>query len=490
MRSPATLGVLLLTVVGAALRFATVGRQSYWYDEAITATMLDGSLVDVFTGVAETESTPPLYYVLGWMWAQLGGTEEGSLRSLSALFGTLTIPVAYAAGRLLVSTRAGVAATALAAVSPLLVWYSQEARAYALLTLLAGASFVLFLLARSEPSSRRLAAWAVVSALALLTHYFAVFVIAVEAGALLWTHPRLRRLRWAVGAIAAVGVCLLPLAAAQARHRRLGWIGGLDLADRVTEALQRLVTAAPPSSWAGSTGTEVSPHVWLVAGGTLVLAAVLLATLGSAREQSGAALALVIGSLAICVPVAISLFADLVLRGEGDLFLDRNVIGAWVPLAVFVAGGLTTRRAGLVGVLCVAGLVAWSLIVTVQVATRPDLQRDDWRGAARAVAIEERSVVVVYPAYQSAALVRQLPAREELGERVTVEQIVLVLAGFDEPPSSFVVPSGFEEARSETVQHFRVLEYRAPSPLAVQAEDLAQAPLRESDLAVLAPAAG
>ena len=57
------------------------------------------------------------------------------LRSLSALAGTLTVPVCYAAGRTLVSHRAGMIVAALSAVSPLLVWYSQEARAYGLFVL-------------------------------------------------------------------------------------------------------------------------------------------------------------------------------------------------------------------------------------------------------------------------------------------------------------------------------------------------------------------
>ena len=155
LRSRAGVALLLLTGVAAALRFATIDQQSYWYDEAITASLLDGSLFDVFRGVLDTESTPPLYYVLGWAWAQVVGSDEASLRSLSALAGTLVVPVAFAAGRVVATARIGLAAAALAAVSPMLIWYSQEARAYALLALFGGASFVCFALARSDPSRRQ-----------------------------------------------------------------------------------------------------------------------------------------------------------------------------------------------------------------------------------------------------------------------------------------------------------------------------------------------
>ena len=48
--------------------------------------------------IPTTESTPPLYYVLARGWAVVFGTGEVGLRSLSALLGTLTIPVVYAIG--------------------------------------------------------------------------------------------------------------------------------------------------------------------------------------------------------------------------------------------------------------------------------------------------------------------------------------------------------------------------------------------------------
>ena len=85
VRSRTGIAVLALTGVAAALRFATIGEQSHWYDETITASMLDGSLADVFRGVVDTESTPPLYYVVAWLWTQVVGSDEAQLRSLSAL---------------------------------------------------------------------------------------------------------------------------------------------------------------------------------------------------------------------------------------------------------------------------------------------------------------------------------------------------------------------------------------------------------------------
>ena len=90
--------------------------------------------------IARTESTPPLYYALAWLWAKLFGHGEAGLRSLSAVVGTLTVPVAWrAGGELFGAARAGLVAAALVAVNPYFVWYSQEARSYSLLVLMGGA---------------------------------------------------------------------------------------------------------------------------------------------------------------------------------------------------------------------------------------------------------------------------------------------------------------------------------------------------------------
>src|SRR5207244_11332534 len=135
------------------------------------------------------EVTPPLSYVLAWPWAHVFGTQEAALRSFSALLGIAVVPVAYLAGRELVSHATGLVAAALVAFNPLLVWYSQEARPYSLLVLLSGLSFLLFVAALERPSGKILGGWATASGLAFATHYFAGLVILPE---LAWLAYRVR----------------------------------------------------------------------------------------------------------------------------------------------------------------------------------------------------------------------------------------------------------------------------------------------------------
>ena len=213
-------GIVLL---GAVLRFATLDLQSYRFDEAVTVgRVLQPSLFTTLSNVPHSESTPPLYYLVAWLWSRPFGTGEVWMRSLSALAGTASIVVVYLwAVALPLPRRAGLIAAAMVAVSPVLIWFSQDARAYALVFLLTALSFLFFARARRGGTRADLAWWATFSALALATHYFAGFVIAAEAALLLGCRRR-RDTVLAVAAIAAVAALLAPIASAAGRHAHAG----------------------------------------------------------------------------------------------------------------------------------------------------------------------------------------------------------------------------------------------------------------------------
>src|SRR5437763_15625786 len=120
-----------ITAGAASLRFSTLGVQSFWHDEAVTVgRILRPSLIDTLKTIPSSEATPPLYYVLAWAWTKVFGLGEVGVRWLSALFGTALVPVTYLTAVRVAPRRAALAAAALVACSPMLVWYSQEAPAY------------------------------------------------------------------------------------------------------------------------------------------------------------------------------------------------------------------------------------------------------------------------------------------------------------------------------------------------------------------------
>jgi mannosyltransferase len=366
-----------LTAAGAAIRFAPLGVQSFHHDEVITVMrVIPGSFGQMLHEVKSSESNPPLYYVLAWGWARAFGRDEWGIRSLSALLGTLTVALGYPIGRQLASRRVGLILAALLAFNPMLIWYSQEARSYALLVFFGALSFLFFLRALdSGGRPRELALWAVASALALGSHYFAFFAVGIEA---VWLAVALRH-RWkavlpALAAVGAAGASLLPLIAAQTNPNHIGWIEESALGERFFQT--------GVSFLIGETGHVIAEpprvHYAVLPALGVGLAVLTLLALGSRRERRGGAIALVVGLGVLALAAAAALAGK-------DYVVERNLLPALVPLAAVVALGLGASRARLAGVLVAVALCAYWLAFDVYVTRTPNLQRPDYRGVAAAL---------------------------------------------------------------------------------------------------------
>jgi mannosyltransferase len=452
--------LLAVVAAGAAVRFATLDVQSFWIDEGYTVRLLRMDLSGLIHGVPATEETPPLYYALAWLWTRVFGTGEVGVRSLSALLGTVTIPVAYLLGRQLVSERTGLVTAALAAFNPLLVWYSQDARAYALLVLTAGLSMLLFLRAL-EGDRRAVPRWAAVSALALATHYFAIFVVVPEAAWLLLRgRGARRRAPWAVAAVGAVGGALLPLAIDQAGNRGARFIGDTDLGARIAQVpKQFLVGYDSPSE---VVFTAVAATIAAVA-----LVFVWTRTDPPARRGAGAAAALFAAVVGIPLVVAIA---------GADYFIARSVIAGWLPFAVVIATGLAVPRAGVLGSLLAAALCAIFLAAVLQVDRNPEFQRDDWRGAARALGrpVVTRALVVrplnglVPLSLYTPRLQRFPPSGIATVAEVDLLAVAARRAGQTPRPPRPPTPRvpGFRTVLRLDRPTFTLIRLRAPSPIA------------------------
>jgi mannosyltransferase len=378
------LRVAALTAAASVLRFATIDVQSYWFDESLTAHLLRLPFGDMLRETVDRELTPPLYYLIAWPWAHVVGSGEPALRSLSALFGIATVPVAWLAARRLASPRAGLVVAALVAFNPLLVWYSQEARPYALWTLLGALSILLWGRAQDERSGRALALWTVTAVLALATHYYAVFLIVPQGLWLLWIwRPRLHAVA-ALGAIGAVGSALVPLAVHQNERIGTGYISGLGLARRLFGVPEDFLTG-----FVIGFNTPVEQVLAAVTGVVAVAGLGWAALRARGDDRRGALLAAALAVAALGLPAVLAL-------GGLDYLNTRNVLIACLPALMVVGIGLAAgRRAGVAGaaVLCAAGVAA-----TAVVARDPDYQREDWRSAAEALGPARGARVVVVPA--------------------------------------------------------------------------------------------
>ncbi len=444
-----------LTVLAAVLRFATLGVQAYHHDEIVTASrVLRDGFWHAMEAVGFSESAPPLYYALAWVWTQLTGTGEVGLRSVSALAGVATVPVAYLLGAELRGRRAGIVAAALVAVNPMLLWYSQEARSYALLALLTAAAALYFVRALNSP--RDVTLWGVFSALALATHYFAIFPIALEAAWLLW-----RRRREAVAGlwiVALAGLALAPLAIHQMSLGHAEWIGDRSLGHRIWEAG---VTFA-----VGETGDIVSrPETVLPAALPAMLAGLLLLALREDRgERRAGGLMLAVAAATVAGPLALALIAP-----DKDYVLARNLLPALVPLLVAVAIGVTSRRARRTGTVIASVLVAYSLGFCVWVNLSPAWQRPDWNAVAVRLGEPEAPRAIVLWTLGAASLRYYLStgsfqAQSSDGYEWSVHEIDFVSDGPAPPVPSHMLGPRFRQVDYEQVGRLYVRRYALPGP--------------------------
>jgi uncharacterized membrane protein len=461
-RSRAFWIALGLTALGAALRFSTLGLQSYHHDEVVTATrVLPSSFSHAMDAVGFSESAPPLYYALAWVWAQMFGTDPWGLRSLSALAGVATIPVAYLIGRELRDRRAGLLAAALVAVNPMLLWYSQEARAYALLAFFCALSLCYCVRALREDGrgeKRDLVLWGILSALALATHYFAVFPLAAETLLLLRRRGRATFAGlWIVGVVA---LLLAPLVSHQMSYGHAEWIGVFSLGHRVWETAATFVT--------GETGDIIGgperPVLALLPLALTLAAFGLLALRGDREEKRAAAIPLAVGAFTLGVPLLLAIAST-----SKDYVLARNLLPALVPLLIVVAIALTLRRARRLGAAIAAVLVAYSLGFCIWVNFDEDLQRPDWQAVADRLGEPEAPRATVLWVLGEAPLRYYLsPSAIQVKASESYDWLVhelnFVSDGPATPPPRHLLGPAFREVAHEDTGRLFIRRYRLPGP--------------------------
>ncbi len=146
-------------------------NQSLWLDEAITANVIKNySYVHLVTQFSINDFHPPLHYELLKLWSSFFGTSEIALRFPSLFASLITGYFVFLIGKKLKNQAVGASAAALYLFNPLIVYYSQEARMYSLVTLFLTISFYCFLQKKSLFFN-------IFSSLALFTHYGAIFYL-------------------------------------------------------------------------------------------------------------------------------------------------------------------------------------------------------------------------------------------------------------------------------------------------------------------------
>ena len=172
--------VALVVVVGAVLRF--IAESPLWLDEALSVHIAESNAIE---DALRQDGHPPLYYVILGSWVDIVGDGDRAVRALSGIVSLAALPFAYLQGKRIGGERgnsiggerlARLAVVVLAGL-PFAIRYANETRMYALAILLTFAGWWMFDNARRKPTIERLLVVAVLVALLLYTHYWAIFLL-------------------------------------------------------------------------------------------------------------------------------------------------------------------------------------------------------------------------------------------------------------------------------------------------------------------------
>ena len=463
--------LLWIIAVGALLRFSTIGIQDFWLDEIVTVQEIGQGPIDILRQVNAADSNPAVYPLLAGGWERVFGSGEWGVRSLTALAGTLAIPFVYGAATTLASRRAGLIAAALTATNPLLVWYSGEARNYSLLVCFSALAFFCFARALEEVRGQRwLWAWALASAVALMTHYYAAMLIAPMALWLLWRRPgpRLDTVM-GIGVIAVVGFALLPHVAA--RYGGTDWIDDIDLTERILQLPEHFLVGFW-SPW------EPLPLV-------VVVVALAVAIYAAFRAEPRSARAIAIAGSVVLAPLVVLLIDAF--AGD-DYIITRYLLELWVPFAVALGAALGAVAIGRLGTITAIGLCVLGAGLVIWTAMTAETQRPGYAELASAIGPSDTERLIVSQTSFSYPLTHYLDGTAIATEpELKTEELVVVApratedygvgdcwwiltcGGTDhDPVPAFVPPPEFELSSHGSTEDFDYAVFNADRPTVVE----------------------
>jgi uncharacterized membrane protein len=230
------LSLVVVVLLAAALRISGLEARSYWGDEIVCLTVASGHSwypwqgeeialfydADHYRGMLSlspdyfsqrlisllrmNDQIPPFYYVLLNLWMHLFGTSVAALRALPLLASVASVPMIYALGRALHSSRAGLYAAIIFALTPFQVAFGLYNRPYAWLCLFAlGSTLAAVHLSRGAWPWRWAVLYVVFAVLGLYTHYLFVWTLVFQCVFVSWSR---RHDRSALGRFAVVGLII------------------------------------------------------------------------------------------------------------------------------------------------------------------------------------------------------------------------------------------------------------------------------------------
>lgn len=370
-RRRAAWAATLFICFGTFLRVYRFWSSGLWTDEYGTWWVVaDGGWREVVHRSVHVQGQSPVYYLIVKVSTLVFGTGPFGLRAPSIVFGIVTLALAYPLGRAVFKQRyAAVFMVAAAAVSVPLLWYSQDARPYALALCFVVLSFLCYLRLLECNAGRWRVAYVLGAAGAFYAHYVFAFVVVVQMAHLLAARGRaaLRGRTWPLTLLALALLCLpaaAQLASLAGRRGVLDWV--------------------PPATW------YVVLHLFIAYLDLplLVVLGVVIVLIGVSTRQARALFDRVTVVLLVAwllLPIAVFGAASRLL---GVTLLFERYVLFILPAGLLVAAGLASlgRREGWRGLAPFAALLvfslAWNLVPSAQrTGGFGDRYDEDWAGA-------------------------------------------------------------------------------------------------------------
>lgn len=182
-RVTALLILILLTFCGLYLRWIHGRSFGMWDDEISNSRVCNQSatfreFVHGILSVKQAGGDPPLYYLLSYFSAhQSANPSDVRIRIISLICGILALPMTYLAARKFGRRSTALLAAALVATNHAAVYFSMEARSYALFVLVSLFFFHAAGLFLEQATAKRVGYLLLTAILALYTHYFAILMV-------------------------------------------------------------------------------------------------------------------------------------------------------------------------------------------------------------------------------------------------------------------------------------------------------------------------
>jgi mannosyltransferase len=341
--------VLVPCALAVVLVFLELASRSLWLDEGATIAISTQHGTALWHAIAHDGGNMLGYYLFQHGLIALFGHAPAAIRAPSALATVVTVALVGAVGRRLFDRRVAFAAGLLAAVSLPLVFWGQDARAYAPMLMFICASFLALTYLTEEAAPRRVwIAWALSLVLATYMSFIAVLVIPGQ----LLVVGRYRRPTWRaiVVSLGAVIVACIPIAVLAARRGsgQLFWVPSPSLG-RIDEMLRWVTSSGMPPNFhrtpigAVLLGISLAALIVILVRAlrrperrTSLLVAWLLVPLVLSLAESLLGQPVALARTSLVVLPAASLLLAAGLFGSGAIRIPLPVPLAWAALAILL----------------------------------------------------------------------------------------------------------------------------------------------------------